>query len=481
VPENVSIAYRGANYAIGQGPQFYGIWHAAASQSQPLEWWPLTPEGWTGAWYRFASIEVPGTIAPMTQPTAASPATPAAEPATIAGPAPSAAQSADAGHDQDFAPAALAAGQGPDAVDVKRTSRIAASLLAVGVALGVVGLFPTYIDGASLASQPSDVVPHAIYLAAWSLSAVLILIGGARMRAGTMIGLGVSLVTFGLFFADAGTPMASGLHFMGAGLVLSILGWAACAAGVSLAFRTMLSIKNQDAGNGLVSRRGLASRLGRPSSHDIVPVVTLMLAAVGAAIAFAPSWDRFTLLTAAGASQTITEGNAFANPVPVIIGDVLVMAALVAVVVVAALWRPTRLGAALAAGAIIPMVAQAISAIVQLSGPTSPLQFGISQAQAAQLGLTIGAGLTPIFWVFCAFLATLILLCVWMLLAPGSAASDPAVPHSAAPYPATPYPATPYVATPYWPHPGGGAPPAAGVSGPTAFAPGGQSSPAPQQ
>ena len=466
MPENVSIAYRGANYAIGQGPQFYGIWHAAASQSQPLEWWPLTPEGWTAAWYRFASIEVPGTIAPVTRRRPHSPATAAAEPATVAAPAPAAAQPADAGHERDVAPAVVqAARQAPDPVNVKRSSRLAASLLAVGVALGVVGLFPTYIDGASLASGPSEVVPHVIYLAAWSLSAVLILLGGARLRAGTMIGLGVSVVTFGLFFADAGTPMASGLHFMGAGLVLSILGWAACAAGASLAFRSMLSVKNQDAGNELVPRRGLASRLGRPASHDIVPVVTLVLAAIGAAIAFAPSWDSFTLQTAAGASQTITQGNAFANPVPVIIGDVLVMVALVAVVVVAALWRPMRLGAALAVGAIIPMVAQAISAIVQLSGSTSPLQFGISQAQAAQLGLTIGAGLTPMFWVFCAFLATLMLLCVWMLLAQGSAASDPAVPHAAAP----PYPATPYAAAPYSPHPAGGASPAADVSGPAAY------------
>ena len=476
MPENVSIAYRGANYAIGQGPQFYGIWHAAASQSQPLEWWPLTPEGWTGAWYRFASIEVPGTIAPVTGPAAASPAAPAAEPATAAAPAPTAAQPADTVHEQGFVPAAQTVEQAPNPVNLKRTSRIAALLLAGGVALGVVGLFPTYINGASLASQPSEVVPHAFYLAAWSLSAVLILLGGARLRAGTMVGLGVSVITFGLFFSDAGTPMASGLHFMGAGLVLGILGWAACTAGVGLAFRSMLSVNDPVAGNGLVRRRGLARRLGRPSSHDIVPVVTLALAAIGAAIAFAPSWDSFTLRTAAGASQTITEGNAFANPVPVIIGDVLVMAALVAVVVVAALWRPMRLGAALAAGAIIPMVAQAISAIVQLSGPTSPLQFGISPAQASALGLKISAGLTPMFWVFCAFLATLILLCVWMLLAQGSAASDPAVPYAAAPYPATPY-----AATPYWPHPASGALPAADISGPAAFAPGGQSSPTSQQ
>ena len=102
------------------------------------------------------------------------------------------------------------------------------------------------------------------------------------------------------------------------------------------------------------------------------------------------------------------------------------MVAFVAVVIMAALRRPTRLGAALAIGAIIPMVAQAVSAIVQIhgAGATSPLQFGITQSQASQIGLTVGAGLTPMFWVFCAFLATLILLCGWLLLAHESAAPD---------------------------------------------------------
>jgi len=160
----------------------------------------------------------------------------------------------------------------------------------------------------------------------------------------------------------------------------------------------------------------------------MVPLVSLILAALGAAIAFAPSWDSFTLLTSSGASQTVTAGNAFANPGAVITGDVLVMIALVAVVVVAALWRPLRLGAALALGAAIPMVAQAISAIIQVSQPTSPLQFGISSAEAARLGLTIHSGLTPMFWVYCAFLGTLILLCAWMLLAHGQAVGSPAVP-----------------------------------------------------
>ena len=59
-----------------------------------------------------------------------------------------------------------------------------------------------------------------------------------------------------------------------------------------------------------------------------------------------------------------------------IAGNVIVMVALAAVVIVAALWRPVRHGAVLLAGAIIPMAAQAISALVQVGEPTSPASSG---------------------------------------------------------------------------------------------------------
>jgi hypothetical protein len=413
VPEHVSIAYRGANYAIGQGPHFYGIWHAAAPQAQPLEWWPLTPQGWTAAWMRFASIEVPGTITAVTAPPGMSTTPVSAASPTAAATEPSAATS--------IAPA--------NPAKAALLARIAAVLLAVGIVLGVVGLFPTYTDGASLASQPANLWPHLIYLAAWAASAGLILFSGVRRQAGTLIGLGVSAVSFGFFFADAGTPMSGGTHLMGAGLILGIAGWLACTIGVAVAFPSSgLSLRGRSR-----NRRG-GGQPARHASHDIVPIATTILAAIGAAIAFAPSWDSYLLRTASGASQRVTAGNMFAsiNPVPVIIGDVLVMVALVAVVAVAAFRRPTRLGAALAAGAIIPMVAQAVSAFVQVSEATSPLQFGVPPSQASAAGLTITNGLTPMFWVYCAFLATLILLCIWMLLA-SDATGNQAVPYASQP------------------------------------------------
>lgn len=374
--ENVTISYRGAGYEIGRGEHFYGIWAVAAPQSQPLEWWPETPEGWSGAWSRFAAIETPGTIVPVSR---------------RAGPLPAGSSSAES-------PSGRTAG-----------AVVAAALLAAGVACGIAGLFPNYLGGASLAQQPSQLVPHLIYLAAWGASAVLILLGGVRQRAGTLLGVGTSAVTFGFFLADAGEVIAGGSHLAGPGLVLGLAGWLACAAGSVVAFRL----------------RPPPGGLGRPHSDDMGPVVMLMLAALGTAAAFAPAWDSFTLRVASGATQTVTAGNAFANPAPVIAGDVAVMVALVAVVAAAALWRPARLGAALLAGAIIPMAAQAISAFLQVGEAVSPTQFGFSPAQAAASGLTISSGLTAAFWIYCAFLVALIASFAWMLIPPHRAGAQP--------------------------------------------------------
>ena len=66
------------------------------------------------------------------------------------------------------------------------------------------------------------------------------------------------------------------------------------------------------------------------------------------------------------------------------------------------------------------MAAQAISALVQVGETPVPAQFGISSAQASQLGLTISAGLTPAFWIYCGFLVALIVSCAWMLFTPHS-------------------------------------------------------------
>src|SRR5258707_2591336 len=78
-------------------------------------------------------------------------------------------------------------------------------------------------------------------------------------------------------------------------------------------------------------RLGLTGAPVRPNGSETGPVVALILAALGAAVAFAPAWDSYILRTAAGATQSVTAGNAFANPGAVIFVDIAVMVGLVAV------------------------------------------------------------------------------------------------------------------------------------------------------
>ena len=418
--DRVTITYRGATYEIGRGPGFYGVWTVGGPRSRPLERWPETPEGWTAAWNRFAGIEAPGTIVPVgrdappvapaalreredTGPFGASTA-PVAETAET-GPVPAGAV--------PYTPYGQYTPRVAPVLGGKSVRLLAAALLGAGVILGVAGLFPGYIGTASLAQQADQVTAHAIYLAVWTVSAVLILLGGARLRPGALLGLGLIAVTFGLFVADVGTAIsAPGNTSGGAGLVLSVLGWCACAAGSVVAFLA----RPADAPAPAAQRVALA----RPRGAALGPAVLVVLAGLGVAAAFAPAWDSFTLRTAAGQVQTLTAGNAFSNPGLAIAGDLIAMIAFAAVVVAAVFWRPVRHGAVLLAGATAAMAAQAISALVQVSGTPTPAQFGISSAQASQLGLTISAGLTPAFWIYIGFLVALIVSCTWMLFTPQS-------------------------------------------------------------
>ena len=403
--DNVTITYRGATYEIGRGSGFYGVWTVGGPRSRPLERWPETPEGWTAAWTRFVTIEAPDTIVPVGRNT----------------PPVGAGALRESGEPGPFGDNAVRTPAGA-ALSGKASRSMAAALLGAGVILGIAGLFPAYIGGNSLAQQPDQVTPHAIYLATWTASAVLILLGGGRLRIGALLSLGLTAVTFGLFLADAGMAIsASGTAGGGAGLVLSLIGWVACAAGTVVACLAGLGSGSRTAAPAVPP-----GALAPPRGSALAPVVLVILAGLGAAAAFAPSWDSFTLRTAAGQVQTLTAGNAFSNPALVITGDVVVMIAFAAAVIAAALWRPARHGAVLLAGATIPMAAQAISALVQVGEAHRSSQFGVPPATARQLGLTISAGLTPAFWIYFGFLIALIVSCAWMLLTPQPVLATPA-------------------------------------------------------
>jgi hypothetical protein len=409
VPDKAVISHRGEKYEIGRGKRFYGIWVVGAPYEAPVDRWPENRDGWQQAWARFASIEVPGTIT-----------------ASPSGRKGGAARQRLAGLLR-----AVPSGRGrPDEDGQPGRARggaallIGEMLLVLGVVLGLAGLFPAYEGGQSLLSQANLVVPHLAYVLGWALTAALVALSVARpsnaARLGALFGLGISAVTLGLFIADLGEVVSAGAS-LGSGLVVSLAGWLACTAGAALALAARLPRPDGPGPRAPWQRSGLA----RPGRAHVGPLVLLVLAGIGAAVAFAPSWDSYTLTAAAqGTSQTVTAGNAFDSPAMVVAGNVLVMVAVVAVAVVAALWRPARQGGLLLAGAVVVLAGEAVSALIQAGQQASPALFGISSAQASALGLSISSGLTASFWVFLVFVISLLVSCAWLFTEP----AHPAVP-----------------------------------------------------
>jgi hypothetical protein len=396
VPDKAVISHRGEKYEIGRGKRFYGIWVLGAPYDAPVDRWPENRDGWQQAWARFATIEVPGTITAVTRERRGLPLGLGR-------------RKADGGT-ADSAPRVAAAATASPRSRRNTALLIGEALLVLGVVLGLAGLFPTYEGSQSLLSQWDQVVPHLVYVIGWALTAALVALSFARpthaARLGALFGLGLSAVTFGLFLADLG--QLTGGVTLGSGLVVSLAGWLACTAGSALALGANPGLPGQP------------SRPVRPGRVHAGPLALLVLAGIGTAVAFAPSWDSYVLAFASqGTAQTITAGNAFDNPGTVIAGNVLVMVAIVVVASLAALWRPPRQGALLLAGAIVPLAAQAISALIQAGQAATPAMFGISPAQASAAGLTISTGLTGIFWVYLVFVISLLVSCAWLFTEPG--------------------------------------------------------------
>jgi hypothetical protein len=397
--DKVTISHRGERYEIGLGKRQYAIWAVDAPRDEPVDRWPETAEGWSQAWARFTTIETPGTIA----------AVPRARSFKIPG----------------LKPGGGGAPPGPP------LPVVAAGLLALGVAAGVAGLFPDYFTATSLASQAQLLVPHVLYLAAWAVAAAGIARGGTARagmtRAAALLGTGLAAVTFGLYVADLGTGTSAHAG-VGAGMVVTLIGWVACAAGSALGLRIQTEAEAEAGGK--------AGRKVRRA--DAGPVLLLALCALGAAVTFIPSWDSYTLTQATtGNSQTVTAGNAFSERGWVLFGDIAAVAGLFAVAIPAAAWRPAKHGAALLGGAIVAMAAQAISALIQVSQPATPAIFGISAAQAKANGLTASSSVTSIFWVYGLFVIALGISCAWLLTTPAQpVASNPAQPYPAGEPPA---------------------------------------------
>ncbi len=320
----------------------------------------------------------------------------------------------------------------PDGGEVARArsgpAEVVATLaLGAAVGLGIASMFPDYLSGASIASQPDLVVAHAIPLAGWLVVAVLVASARPGTRQlGALGGIGIGAVDAGFVLADAGTVFSGGGHLGGAGLVLAALEWL-LATGAC----TLVAARSGD----LCLERPVRQRQPGGRRATLAPAATawertrpwaIGAGAVAAAGLYAPPWDRLVVdLAAVGRTAVVTAGNAFANPAAVIAGNVVVIVCLAALPLVALVMRPRGLGGALLAGGVVGAASQVASALVQWREPVPPSELGLSAQAAAAAGFHASTGFTPMFY---GFAAAVVLLGVAALadLVRGTRSSGPA-------------------------------------------------------
>jgi serine/threonine protein kinase len=271
----------------------------------------------------------------------------------------------------------------------------ASALLGLGVILGLAGLFPRYWTGLTLASQLRELVRPLCYIVVWAAATIGVLRGTTVARSAALLGTGLGAVLFGFFFADLGYVISEHLK-IGAGFVLSLLGWLACTAGSACALTVRVT-----------------PRSGSPRAGVTPLGLVTVSAAIGTAVTFLPPWTKVTWVQH-GISHTITAKGSLAMGGVVAAGNVLVIVALIAIAIVAAVRRPIRDGTVMLAGAIVPMIAGAAYFLI------------LDSVRAYhQASIVLSYRETPDFWIYCPLLMLLITSCACMLVTLLKANGDP--------------------------------------------------------
>jgi|GEM_PF-5969462 len=254
---------------------------------------------------------------------------------------------------------------------------VGASVLLVGLIVGVTGLFPTYLTSETLVSTGYNLTPHIFYLAVWAIAAIMIFSSETLSTYGSLFALGVSLISFGLFVTDIATGIEG--SYIGPGLALSISSWLLCTGGAAIVYFFLPKNKEKK------------FYLSLPSM--------LISAAVALAIAilYIPSWDSYTIIKlTTGQSLTRTAGDAFQLPAPLIAGALAVSVAFAAMGVYVFIFARTKRGYIFFFGGFLVILGQVISAFIQQTNPYTAN--GITKSAAAASGIQITAGFTPMFY-----------------------------------------------------------------------------------
>ncbi len=126
---------------------------------------------------------------------------------------------------------------------------------------------------------------------------------------------------------------------------------------------------------------------------------TLLLGGLGliTAIFFLPAWDHYVgVATSTGRTFSFNLGNAFSGPWEVVLGNVLVAVAIVAIPLVGSRLRDRGAVAAAVGGSLIVLGSQFVSAVVQVDEPVSLTSI---PARYLELGSQFGIKLTGWFTV----------------------------------------------------------------------------------
>jgi hypothetical protein len=133
------------------------------------------------------------------------------------------------------------------------------------------------------------------------------------------------------------------------------------------------------------------------SDPALSPILwTLLLGLLGliTALCFLPAWDHYVGVTSAGRTFSFNLGNAFSGPWQIVLGNVLVALAIVAIPIAGSRLRDRGAAAAAVGGSLIVLGSQFVSAVVQVD---QPVTITAIPARYLELGTQFGIKLTGWF------------------------------------------------------------------------------------
>ncbi len=318
---------------------------------------------------------------------------------------------------------------GPDATwrHPTRLELSAGILLAATVILHVVAMIPTYFatlgGHASLFSQADQAAAYSILAAGWAVVLGIGLTGPSRVPICAGLATGLAVTEFGFRVSDVGAIIRYGSDLAGSGLWMMVAAWVvgAAAAVVLVVAARRRSHRLSGAApiapagerapglgedavatgsslwTGSHAGAGLAQQVGgnEVEAHEIeasppaatekepvaagsdpglTPILwTVLLGLLGliTALCFLPAWDHYVGVTSTGRTFSFNLGNAFSGPWEVVLGNVLVALAIVAISIAGSRLRDRGAAAAAVGGSLIVLASQFVSAVVQVDEPVT--------------------------------------------------------------------------------------------------------------